>query len=56
VDRSQQQPQQHSPALLAPQPNRIIAEPATVQSCRSDYEQGADVRRVMDQQIGTPRQ
>lgn len=50
MDRSQQQPQQHSPAPLAPQPNRIFAEPANVQACAADYEQGSDVRRVMDQQ------
>lgn len=33
-----------------PQPNRILAEPATVQACRSDYEQAADVRDTMAQQ------
>lgn len=27
-----------------PQPNRVLAEPATVEACRSDYDAGADVR------------
>jgi hypothetical protein len=40
---------QPSPALT-PQPNQILAVPATVENCRSDYEQAADVRETMAQQ------
>lgn len=32
---------------LTPQPNQILAEPATVDACRADYEAGADVRQTM---------
>lgn len=39
-----------TPAPLAPQPNRIIAEPATVQACAADYQAAADVRARLDQQ------
>ena len=37
-----QQPQQPS---LTPQPNQIMAEPATVESCQQDYDASADVRQ-----------
>lgn len=30
-----------------PQPNRILAEPATVENCRTDYNAGADVRQTL---------
>ncbi|MFC7983828.1 hypothetical protein [Streptomyces sp. NPDC057336] len=43
TDRNGQQPQQHSPALT-PQPNPILAEPATPAACQADYAQAADVR------------
>ncbi|WP_435279146.1 hypothetical protein [Streptomyces sp. 1222.5] len=33
--------------ILAPQPNQILAEPATVESCHSDYEAAADVRQTL---------
>lgn len=35
---------------LTPQPNQILAEPATVQNCAADYEAGADVRVRMARQ------
>lgn len=35
---------------LTPQPNQILAEPATVEACAADYANGADVRDVMAQQ------
>ncbi|MFD8234022.1 hypothetical protein ACFV20_19340 [Streptomyces sp. NPDC059696] len=35
---------------LTPQPNRILAEPATPENCAADYAQGADIRDRMDQQ------
>ena len=41
---------QPTPASLTPQPNPILAVPATVQNCRADYEDAADVRAVMAQQ------
>ncbi len=47
---SDQQPQQHTPADMAKQPNQILAQPATVQACQQDYAQGAGVREVMAQQ------
>jgi len=34
-----------------PRDNPICRQPATVATCRADYEAGADVRRVLDQQI-----
>ncbi|WP_165854446.1 hypothetical protein [Streptomyces sp. V2] len=34
-----------------PRPNPILAQPATVTDCRTDYEDAADVRRRLDQQI-----
>ena len=44
TDQPDQQPS------LTPQPNQILAEPATVQACAADYADGADVRDVMAQQ------
>ncbi|WP_164662366.1 hypothetical protein [Streptomyces sp. S1D4-20] len=41
--------QQPSPALT-PQPNQILAVPATVENCRTDYQASADVRQTMAQQ------
>ncbi|MFI1472057.1 hypothetical protein [Streptomyces wuyuanensis] len=35
--------------VTQPQPNRILAEPATVQRCAADYEAAADVRARLDQ-------
>ncbi|MER7813820.1 hypothetical protein [Streptomyces sp. NPDC096153] len=35
--------------VTQPQPNRILSEPATVQTCRADYEAAADVRARLDQ-------
>jgi hypothetical protein len=46
--------QQPSPAL-PPQPNRILAEPATPAACARDYAAGADVRQTMAQQDAKAR-
>ncbi|MEU2111841.1 hypothetical protein [Streptomyces sp. NPDC019507] len=35
--------------VTQPQPNRILAEPATVQACRADYDDAADVRARLAQ-------
>jgi hypothetical protein len=44
-ERTDQPQGQPSPAPdLTPQPSRIMAEPATVQSCQQEYAAGADVR------------
>lgn len=43
TDRNGQQPQQPTPTL-APQPNPILAEPATPATCARDYAQAADIR------------
>jgi hypothetical protein len=45
---------QPSPSL-APQPNQILAQPATVEACARDYAAGADVREVMAQQEARQR-
>lgn len=39
----------------APRENRIVAEPATPTTCRSDYESGADVRATADRQQARTR-
>lgn len=48
-ERTDQPAQQPSPALT-PQPNQILAVPATIENCRADYQAGADVRQTMAQQ------
>lgn len=45
---------QPSPTLT-PQPNRIIAEPATVAACQRDYTQGAEVRATLATQEARQR-
>ena len=40
---------------LTPQPNRILNEPATVQACRRDYDQAADVRQTLAAQEARQR-
>ncbi|MGW2933963.1 hypothetical protein ACWDA7_19410 [Streptomyces sp. NPDC001156] len=49
-ERTEHPPDQPSPASLAPQPSRVLTEPATVQACAADYAGADDVRRRMDQQ------
>ncbi|MGW2938997.1 hypothetical protein ACWDA7_46360 [Streptomyces sp. NPDC001156] len=44
-------PEQPSPAPLAPQQNKVLAEPATVEACQRDYAAGGDVRSRLDRQI-----
>jgi hypothetical protein len=46
MQRTHAQPQEPTPTL-APQPNRILAEPATVAACNRDYAQAADVRQTL---------
>ena len=41
MDRNERPPEQPS---LTPQPNQIMAEPATVESCQQDYADASDVR------------
>lgn len=52
MDRSHQPQQQPTPAQqpapLAPRPNRILAEPATVAACYRDYALAASIRARMD--------
>lgn len=38
-----------------PRPNPILAGPATVADCARDYQDAADVRRRLDQQIAGGR-
>jgi hypothetical protein len=47
TNRTDQPPEQPSPASLTPQPDQILAEPATVQACQQDYAAGADVRQTL---------
>jgi hypothetical protein len=53
-DRNGQPAGQPSPTL-APQPNRILAEPATPAACAADYEAGADVRQTLAAQEARTR-
>lgn len=53
MDRSQQPQPQPSPA--APQPNRILAEPATVAACRADYQAATTVRDTITRQDARTR-
>ena len=52
MDRSQQPTSApstpHTPPRNQAQPNRILAEPATVDACRADYKAGATAREAMD--------
>lgn len=43
---SEQQPERD----LTPQPNPILAEPATPETCARDFAAGADVRQAMARQ------
>ncbi|MFE7236111.1 hypothetical protein ACFVAF_36965 [Streptomyces sp. NPDC057596] len=43
------------PSLAQPQPNRILAEPATVEACQQDYADGADVRETLAAQEARQR-
>jgi hypothetical protein len=43
------------PTPAPPRPNPIFRQPATVESCRQDYEAGADIRRRLDNQIKAGR-
>lgn len=49
-ERIGQPADQPTPASLTPQPNQILAVPATVEACRADYDDASDVRAVMAQQ------
>jgi hypothetical protein len=54
VKPTQQAPHQPSPTLT-PQPNRIIAEPATVAACQRDYAQASEVRQTLAAQEARQR-
>lgn len=43
------------PTPGTPRPNRILAEPATVDACRADYKAGADVRQTIARQDARAR-
>ncbi|WP_193241509.1 hypothetical protein [Streptomyces phaeolivaceus] len=51
--RTDQPPAQHSPE--PPRENPIFRQPATVATCRADYEAAADIRARLDQQIKARR-
>ncbi|MFF7130011.1 hypothetical protein [Streptomyces sp. NPDC008240] len=55
MQRTQAQPEEPTPASLAPQANQILAEPATVAACTRDYEQAADVRQTLAAQEARQR-
>ncbi len=44
------QPPQPTPTQ-PPQPNRILAQPATIAACRADYTAAQDVRDRLDDQL-----
>ena len=48
---SEQQPEPDR----TPQPNRILAEPATVEACRADYDAAADIRQTLAEQEARQR-
>lgn len=48
---STQQPQGQPTPTRTPQPNRILATPATVAQCRADYAAAADVRQRLHAQL-----
>lgn len=50
MERTDQPTPEPIPTAQTPQPNRILAEPATVAACQAEYEAAADVRAVMDKQ------
>jgi len=48
---SQQQPEPDR----TPKPNQILAQPATVQACRADYQAAADIRATIAAQQARAR-
>ncbi|SDM46999.1 hypothetical protein SAMN04487981_101624 [Streptomyces sp. cf386] len=54
-ERTDQPPEQPSPAPWSPPPGRILSEPATVDTCRADYDAGADVRDTLADQEARAR-
>jgi hypothetical protein len=46
-ERNGQRQDQPTPGAVAPQPNRILAEPATPALCQQDYADSADVRQTL---------
>jgi hypothetical protein len=55
MQRNGQTQGEPTPVSLAPQPNRILAEPATVQACAADYAAAADVRQTLAAQEARTR-
>jgi hypothetical protein len=54
MERTDQPAGQPSPTL-APQPNRILATPDTVEACQQEYAAGADVRQTLATQEARTR-
>ena len=52
MERTDQAPDQPT---LTPQPNRVLAEPATVAACARDYQAAADVRQTLAAQEARAR-
>ncbi|MFE9127069.1 hypothetical protein ACFYOF_16890 [Streptomyces sp. NPDC007148] len=55
TERTDQPLPQPTPAPLAPRPNPILAEAATVENCAGDYAAGADVRATLAAQEARAR-
>jgi hypothetical protein len=53
--RTDQPPEQHTPAPWSAPPGRILSEPGTVDQCRADYEDGAEVRQTLAAQEARAR-
>lgn len=50
-DSTQQPQHQPTPHTRTPQPNRILAQPATVAACQADYANAADIRQRLHDQL-----
>lgn len=46
-NRTDQPAERPTPADMARQPNQILATPDTVESCKQEYTNGADVRSCL---------
>lgn len=55
MPQSTSTPQPEPTPTLTPQPNRIMAEPATVELAQQDYAQAADVRQTLAAQEARQR-
>ncbi|WP_326780412.1 hypothetical protein OG481_09710 [Streptomyces longwoodensis] len=55
MERTDQPAQQPRPGPGSPPPGRILSEPATVEACRTDYDEAEDVRTRMHAQAALNR-